>query len=857
MATSLPLVLEMQLSDYGAPATGALLDKLKGHYGGARSITWSPDGHLLASSSEDTHIQLWSPKTGRKEADLEAHTDTVISVSFSSDGIFFGSKSHDGSVRLWRCDTWEVVAILAEPTSSFLPPSIAFHPKDHVLATLGERDTVVRIWDLDDRILLGKESVQKSVHYTTAKIALVGDSGVGKTGLGWRLAHNQFKEHASTHGQQFWVINELGTKRTDGTECEAVLWDLAGQPDYRLVHSLFLDDVDLPLLLFDPTYREQPLSGVEFWLKQLSVGRNRSDHGILVGARTDRGAPTLTHEELNDFCEQNNISGGYIATSAKEGDGLVDLIQRIKAQIPWDDMPATITTQTFKRIKGYVLSLKEDTKQNNILVSPRTLRQRLTRTDSTWEFSSAEMMTAVRHLANHGYVTILRSASDDVSILLFPDILVNLAASFVLEARRNQRGLGSLEEEVLLSRGYPFPELDKLTKKEQETLLDAAAILFLEHNVCFRETLGDRTFLVFPSLINEKRPRLEAIETFDDVSYRVSGAVENVYAALVVLLGYTNTFTRTHQWQNQAQYALGEDEICGFRQIVESEGEVELVLYYGTHASESTRSLFQGLFEGFLNKRDISITRFPPIICSKCQKRQERSVIINQMKEDLNFLFCNRCGKKLKLPKTDAVPALPSEEQEKIDQGQAVAKQRTTFAAALVRIKSLRRGKKTAVPSCFMSYAWGKESQEKWVLTLVQDLRNAGINVIFDRWHNLPGTSITKFIERIKPSNYILAVGTPQYLEKYNSEDTDPVVDAEIRLVNTRIRKRTKERESVIPLLLEGEQETAFPALFEDSVFVDFREENDYFVKLFDLILTLYNIPFDNPGLDELRESMH
>jgi hypothetical protein len=40
----------------------------------------------------------------------------------------------------------------------------------------------------------------------------------------------------------------------------------------------------------------------------------------------------------------------------------------------------------------------------------------------------------------------------------------------------------------------------------------------------------------FPSLINEKRP--PAIDTgFDDVSYRVSGAVETVYAALVVQLG--------------------------------------------------------------------------------------------------------------------------------------------------------------------------------------------------------------------------------------------------------------------------------------------------------------------------------
>jgi GTPase SAR1 family protein len=95
----------------------------------------------------------------------------------------------------------------------------------------------------------------ESVLYTTAKVVLVGDSGVGKTGLGWRLAHGEFKELASTHGQQFWMLDSLGTTRADGTESEAVLWDLAGQPDYRLLHALFLDDAELALVLFDPTDR--------------------------------------------------------------------------------------------------------------------------------------------------------------------------------------------------------------------------------------------------------------------------------------------------------------------------------------------------------------------------------------------------------------------------------------------------------------------------------------------------------------------------------------------------------------------------------------------------------------------------
>ena len=35
------------------------------------------------------------------------------------------------------------------------------------------------------------------------------------------------------YGQQFWVMRQLGICRRDGPECEAILWDFFGQPDYR------------------------------------------------------------------------------------------------------------------------------------------------------------------------------------------------------------------------------------------------------------------------------------------------------------------------------------------------------------------------------------------------------------------------------------------------------------------------------------------------------------------------------------------------------------------------------------------------------------------------------------------------
>jgi GTPase SAR1 family protein len=425
--------------------------------------------------------------------------------------------------------------------------------------------------------------------YTTAKIVLVGDSGVGKTGLGWRLAHGTFKEHASTHGQQFWTVDRLLVVRSDGTNCEGVLWDLAGQPDYRLTHALFLDKIDLALILFDPGNHSEPLKGVEYWLKALGSENGKTCPKILVAARTDRSGPTMTAAELDSFCHRYDIRGGFVATSARSGEGIGEHLARMKQQIDWDAMTLTVTTVTFRRIKEYVLSLKEVASEDRLL-DPTALESKLHSLDPNWNFSTDEMMSAVQHLANHGFVAVLTGSSGKQTILLSPEILSNLASSFVLEARRNPNGLGALEEYRVLRGDYAFPELARLKHEEREILLDATTALFLEHNICFRERLGSGTFYIFPSLINQKKPASEQVKMIEDVLYTVSGRIENVYAALVVLLGYSNTFTITNQWQNQAEYELNPGEICGFKQIAEREGEIDLVHYLWT-GSRSPRTL--------------------------------------------------------------------------------------------------------------------------------------------------------------------------------------------------------------------------------------------------------------------------
>jgi small GTP-binding protein len=812
-----------------------LWKRLIGHDSFVITLAWSPDGRLLASGSADRSIRIWDAQTGKQNLVLENHLTSIRCVAFSHDGSLLASKSLDRSVRIWGTSDWQLKASLVE-TNPLMNwhAGLSFHPHLSILATLGEKDTAIRIWDIDLNVLLDGQSAREAVHYISAKLVLVGDSGVGKTGLGWRLAHGEFKEHASTHGQQFWVLEDLRMKREDGTECEAVLWDLAGQHVYRPVHAIFLDDVDAALVLFDPTNRHEPLKGAQFWLEQLAR-QKKLPPAVLVGARDDRGAPVLSREDFAQFCQRYGISGGYISTSAKEGHGLDDLIASLKAQIPWDQMTTTVTTVTFKRIKEYVLALKEQPDRHGVLVASAALRAQLEATDPKWQFSDAEMMTAVKHLANHGYVAVLRSSSGDEAILLVPELLVDLAASIVLQADKHPRELGLLSEAELLQAKYPFPELANLDAVERQIMLDAALLRFLEHNICFRETLGTVALLIFPGLIKQKRPLFDDGETVDDVSYTVGGRVENVYAALVVLLGYTQMFTRVNQWQNQAQYELGTGEICGFRLIEDREGQIELVLYYSPTMPDYGRTLFQGLFEKILYQRDVDVTRFPLVVCPNGH-RQVRATVVKRLREGKAFLFCDECGSKIRLPEIERPVALGGKDARSVQREEALARLRGAYETHLVRVKGFRRDR--AAPRCYISHL---PEQSDWVAQLAQDLRAAGVYVLHDR-------------AQVQDDDFVILVSTPAYKQQWDRLAAP--IDADIHLIRSRLRQDTSQWPIIIPLLRAGELSAVRPHLLRDRTFGDFRDDTRYAVELFDLVLTLYAISFLQPAFDPLRRAL-
>lgn len=71
------------------------------HTARVNSLAFSPDGKILASASSDDTVRLWRVSDGLPVRSLKGHTDAVNSVVFSADGKMLISGSTDGTMRLW------------------------------------------------------------------------------------------------------------------------------------------------------------------------------------------------------------------------------------------------------------------------------------------------------------------------------------------------------------------------------------------------------------------------------------------------------------------------------------------------------------------------------------------------------------------------------------------------------------------------------------------------------------------------------------------------------------------------------------------------------------------------------------
>ena len=134
----------------GGERTGAIADA---HAGVVRQMTWSPDGALLGTSSDDGTLKLWGGEPLELVRALEGDVK-VGRFAFSPDGARVAAitgKDPDGmfaaaSVRVWDVATGEVVLELKDFPKGLEP--LAWSPDGTLLATGERKGARARVWSI-------------------------------------------------------------------------------------------------------------------------------------------------------------------------------------------------------------------------------------------------------------------------------------------------------------------------------------------------------------------------------------------------------------------------------------------------------------------------------------------------------------------------------------------------------------------------------------------------------------------------------------------------------------------------------------------------------------------------------------
>ena len=314
-------------------ATGTHRHTLTGHNSYIYSVAFSSDGLTLASGSENGRIRFWNVTTGQYRVTLEGHSRSVGSVAFSPDGQTLASGSSDRTIRLWNATTGQYRVTLEGHSESI--NSVAFSPDGQTLAS-GSSDRTIRLWNattgFHKQTLTGHTSSIYDISFIEDGQTLASKSNDGTIRL-WDIATGQHKETLS--------VNNLGNVsiNSDGTMLAGVysrrnisLWDIATESEITSLtgHTSNIYDVT-----FSPSGKTLASGGsdhtVRLWdlstrlnitpstIESPPIGQQFKIDINIVGGQDVRGYEIIVEYDHNSVNYVSHAHGDYLSDKVYRG----------------------------------------------------------------------------------------------------------------------------------------------------------------------------------------------------------------------------------------------------------------------------------------------------------------------------------------------------------------------------------------------------------------------------------------------------------------------------------------------------------------------------------------------------------